>query len=193
MEWNNPRIRPQHQLLYDIIWAQWTLRILFRIKRNELSDLLVAPPSSEIRMPKREIFQLPDLPDTVLFDVLIFVDAALPPLNEASGVGILDALVGSSTHECTEASLSMVSIGRHVDDVLHLGVVEEEAVDRAVTSFYEVACESSDIKSLNSLSTPVTASNELNEGIRIVRKKIDNLDSNQQDEVYGAFGILASW
>jgi hypothetical protein len=193
MEWNNPRIRPQHQLLHNLIWTERTLRVNLGIQRNELSDLLVAPASGEIRMPQWEILQLPDLPDTVLFDVLILVDATLPPLDEATGVSILDAFVGSGAHECTEASLSMVSIGGDIDDVLHLGVVEQKAVDRTVASIYEVAGESSDIKSLHSLFVPVSASNELNKGFRIVRIKIDDLDSNQQDEVYGAFENLTSW
>ena len=74
-------------------------------------------------MPKWEILQLPDLPDTILFDVLIFVETALPPLDEAAGMGILDAFVGSGAHECTETSHGSSSILGDVDDILQLGVV----------------------------------------------------------------------
>lgn len=74
-------------------------------------------------MPKWEILQLPDLPDTILFDVLIFVETALPPLDEAAGMGILDAFVGSGAHECTETSHGSSSILGDVDDILQLSVV----------------------------------------------------------------------
>jgi hypothetical protein len=178
MEWNDSCIWPQHQLFHNLIRAQRALGKDLRIKRNEFPNLLVAPSSAEVGMPKWEVLQLPDLPHPVLFDILILVDTAFPPLDEAAGVGILDALVGSSTHQCTETPFGMVSIWCDVDNVLHLGVVEEEAVDGTVASLYEMTCESSNIESLHSLLFPVTASDELNEGIWIVRIEIDDLCSN---------------
>jgi hypothetical protein len=57
-----------------------------------------------------------------------------------------------------------------------LGVIEKKAVNRSIAALYEVACESPDIQSVNSLFAPVTTADELNEGIRIVRIKIDDLD-----------------
>ena len=96
-------------------------------------------------MPKWEILQLPDLPDTIFFDVLILVETTLPPLNEAAGMGILDAFVGSGAHECTKTAQGSSSILGDVDDILQLGVVEEKAMDRTVPSLDKIACEPSNI------------------------------------------------
>jgi hypothetical protein len=192
MERNNSRIRPQHQLLHNLIWAQWALRVHLGIKRDELSNFLVAPSSGEIRVPKWEILQLPDLPDTVLLDVLIFIDTALPPLYEAARMCILDTFMGASAHECTEASLSSGAITSDVDNVLHLGMIEEEAMDGPIAPIYEMAGESSDIKPSHSLFTPVATSNELYKGVWIVRIKINDLYLDQQKVLTGPVDYLTS-
>ncbi len=96
-------------------------------------------------MPKWELLQLPDLPDTIFFDVLILVETALPPLDEAAGMGILGTFVGSGAHECTETTQGSSSILGDVDDILQLGVVEEKAMDGTVASLYKIARKPSDV------------------------------------------------
>lgn len=178
MERNNPRVRPQHQLLHNLIWTRIILRIRLYIKRNELPNLFIAPSPREIRMPEREILQLEDLPDAIFFDIFILVQPAFPPLDETAGMCFCDAFVGSGAHESSETTTGSGSVAGDVDYVLHLGVIEEEAVDGAISPVDKAVCKSLDVKPPHSLLASVSAPNELDEGVWMVGKEINNLGSN---------------
>jgi hypothetical protein len=126
-------------------------------------------------MPEGEILQLEDLPDSVLFDVLILVETAFPPLDETAGMRVLDAFMGPGAHESSEATAGSCPVAGDVDYVLHLGVIEEEAMDGAISSVYKAFCETTKIKPLHSVLASVPPSNELDEGVGIVGKEIDDL------------------
>jgi hypothetical protein len=192
MEWNHPRIRPQHQLLHDLIRTSRVLRICLHIERNEFPNLFVAPPSCEVCMPEWEILQLEDSPDAVLFYVLIFVEATFPPLHEATGMGVCDALVGPCAHESSEASAGSGSVASDINYVLHLGMVEKEAVNWAISSIYKGFCESSDVEPVHPLLLSVSSPNELDECIWIVHIEINDLDPNQQEIFCDISEILTS-
>ena len=73
----------------------------------------------------------------------------------------------------------MVSVRCDVDNVLHLGVIEQKTVYRTIAALYEMASKSSNIKSPHSLLASVPPSDELNKSIWIVGIKINNLDPDQ--------------
>lgn len=179
MKRHNPRVWPQHQLLHNLIRARLILGIRLSIKRHKLPNLLIPPSPIEICMPEGKVFEFKDLPDAVFFDVFVFVEAAFPPLDEAARVRFGDGFVRSCGHECTETTKGTGPVGGNVDYVLHLGVVEEETVDGAISSFDKAVCEAADVQSVDSFFLSVSTSNEFNEGVWVVGKEVDDLDLSQ--------------
>ncbi len=126
-------------------------------------------------MPEWEILELENLPDAVLFDVLILIDAAFPPLHEASGVRVFDAFVSAGGHEGSETPVGTVTRGSYGDHVLHLGVVEKEAVDWSISAIDEPLRETVDIQPLDTCFAAVSAADEFHESIGMISKEIDYL------------------
>jgi len=116
MKRHNPRIRPQVPTLPKLIRALRIRRIRLLKQGHELISILPALLNTPV--PERMVPQAEDLPHAVLLDVLVLVDAALPPLALAAGVFRGQRLVGAGAHEGSAAVLGGVCAGLEVDDVL---------------------------------------------------------------------------
>lgn len=71
-------------------------------------------------------------------------------------------------HEGPETSFGGKAIRGDVDDVLHLGVVEEKTVDGAVAALDEAGCEAVDVETFYALLFAVAAADEFNKCFRVV-------------------------
>jgi hypothetical protein len=86
------RVRPQHGVCAELVWS---IRVVWKGcgQERDVVWLGVRPAFVKLGMPEREVLQPEDLPHTVLFDVLILVYAALPPLYQPTWMRVLDAFM----------------------------------------------------------------------------------------------------
>jgi hypothetical protein len=174
MEGHNARIRPQHRMITQNIRP---IRVI-RVRRGEeghVVGLRVRPALLERRVPEREVLQPEDLPNAVLFDVLILVYAALPPLYQPAGVRVLDAVMGASGHHAAKATLRSRAVCVDVDDTLHLWMVEQKAVNGAIAAGYEGFREAADVETLDALFAMVAAPKELDARVRMISVELGDL------------------
>lgn len=156
VERNNTCIRPHHWVRDKLIWAEWFLWKRFR-HEGDVVWLRVTPAFLELRMPEWKILQSEDLPHTIFLDVLILIDAALPPLHKSPRVRILDTIMCTGGHHASKATLGSCAIGVDVDDALNLRMIEEEAVHRTIPSSYKTSGKAADVEPLDTFSTIVPA------------------------------------
>jgi len=125
-------------------------------------------------VPEGEIAVAEQLPNAPFLDVLVLVQASLPPLPVTPGEVILDALVRAGLHQSAHAAPGVRSGGIDVDDVLHHDVVEEPAVDGTVAALDEVLLEAALVEALDALLAAVARSEKLDVGVRVVREHVDD-------------------
>ena len=174
VERHNTRIRPQHRMITQNVRP---IRIIWigRREKGHVVGLRVCPALLKRRMPERKVLQPEDFPHAVLFDVLILVYAALPPLYQPTRVCVLDAIVGAGRHHAPEATFGSRAVYIDVDYALHLGVIEQETVYGAIATGYEGFGETADVKTLDALFAIVATSEELNARVRVVGVELGNL------------------
>jgi hypothetical protein len=90
-------------------------------------------------------------------------------------MGVLDAFVRAGRHHAPKASFGSCALGVHVDDALHLWMVEKEAVDWSVAASYERLREAADVQALDTLFAIVATAQEFDAGIRVVRVELRDL------------------
>jgi hypothetical protein len=78
MEWNHTSVRPQREILKELIGAKWVCRELFLEQGNEV--LCLFPTQFKRSMPERIITKSENLPHTILQNVFIFIYSTFPPL-----------------------------------------------------------------------------------------------------------------
>lgn len=125
-------------------------------------------------MTQEEASRPEQLPDSILFDILVLVQSALPPLRMTSRMLFLDALVSPRSHEGTKSTPG-VRFGVAVDDVLHHGVIEQEAVHGAVASLDEVLLEPALVEAADALLATVSRPQELDICIGMVGIHVNDL------------------
>lgn len=170
MERQDPRIRPQCLRVFSkLVRSDRVLRVRLCHHRY-IIRFRHAPPLRGLTVPKRRIPVVEDLPDTVFLDVFILVEAAFPPLDQASWVGLCNALVRASGHDCAHPAPCPRASVVNVNDVLQHSVVEEEAVDGPIASRNEGVSETSDIEATGSFFSFVAAAEEFNVCIGVICK-----------------------
>lgn len=167
VEGHDARVWPEHRVIAQHIWPIRIFWIRFREERHVVG-LGVCPTFFECRVPKREVLQPEDLPYAILFDVLVLIHSTLPPLYQAARMCVLDAIVGTSRHHTAEAAFCTCALGIDIDYALHLWMIKEEAINRAITPSYEGIGESTDVQSLYALFAIVSAPKKLNACVRMV-------------------------
>jgi len=165
----------------------WTVRIVGISRRQErhIVGLGVRPTLLKSRVPEGEVLQAKDFPHAILLDVLVLVDATLPPLHQAPRVCVLDALMGARRHHAAEATFRASALVVHVDDALDLGVIEQEAVHRAITAGHEGLGEAIDVEPLHALFAIVAATEELDARVRMIGVQLSNLVSSAKGDGIG--------
>lgn len=78
-------------------------------------------------------------------------------------------------HQGAESSTGGLAVGADVNYILHLGVVEEEAVDGSVAAGYETGSEALEVESCYACFLAVAAADEFNEGVCVVGVEIYDL------------------
>ena len=142
MEGHRVRRGPQPRLgILERIGSQRVLRVAGAVHGDEV-DRSLGPPFSEAAVPEGEITQRLDLPNAVLAHVVVLVEATLPP----GALLTLGRVVQPRLHHRAAASLRRAAVGSHVDDHLHLRVIEQPAVARAVVAVGEGGLEALDIQ-----------------------------------------------
>jgi hypothetical protein len=167
VERHHTRIRPEHRVFAQLIGPIRVVGIRRRQERHVVG-LGVRPALLKGRVPEGEVLQAEDLPHAILLDVLILVDAALPPLYEAPRMCVLDALVGARRHHAAEAALRARALGVYVDDALNLRVIKQEAVHGAIAAGDEGFGETADVQPLYALFAIVAAAEEFDTGVWMV-------------------------
>lgn len=138
-------------------------------------------------MPEREVLQPEDLPRAILLDVLVLIYASFPPLDQPSGMRILDALVGAGRHHAAETAFGSSTFDINVDNALDLRVIEKEAVNWAISAVHEGFRESIDVETLDALLAIVAAAEELDTGIGVVRVELSHFFVQTLVEVVAVF------
>lgn len=167
VEGHHTRIRPQHRVLTELIW---TKRILWERGREE-RDIVgfgIRPALFEGGMPEGEVLQPEDLPYAILLYVFVFVDASLPPLNQAARMRVLDALVCARSHHAAKAPFGTCAVIADVNNALNLRMVEEKAVDGSIAALDKSVGKTSDIQALHPFFAIVTTAEELDTAVRVV-------------------------
>lgn len=123
VERNDASIRPEHRMLAQLIRPGRIFRVRLR-HEGHIVRFSMRPAFLKSAMPEREVPQSEDLPHPVLLDVLVLVYTALPPLDQAARVCILDALVRTGGHHASEAAFRAGAVCGDVHDALDLGVIE---------------------------------------------------------------------
>jgi hypothetical protein len=174
MKRHNPGIRPEHGVIAEFVRPVWILRIRRR-KERHIVGLRMRPTLLESSVPEGKVFQPEDLPHAALLDVLVLIDAALPPLYQSTWVRVFDALVSAGRHHTPKTPLGACTLGVHIDDALDLRVVKEEAVDRPVTPVHEGFSEAADVKASDTIFAVVATAEELNARVGMIRVELSNL------------------
>ena len=174
MERHDTRIRPEHWVIAQNVRPVRICGVGLREKRHVVR-LGMRPAFFERRMPKGKVLQSEDFPHTVLFDIFVLIYPAFPPLYQTARMCVLDAVMGASRHHAAEATLCTCAFIVDIDDALHLWVIEEEAMDRTVTSSYEAFREAANIEALYALFAIVATTEELDTRVRVVGIEIGNL------------------
>jgi hypothetical protein len=174
MKGHNPGIRPEHGVLAEFVRPIWIVRIRRR-KERHIVGLCMRPTLLESSMPEGKVFQPENLPHAALLDVLVLIDAALPPLYQSTWVRVFDALVSAGRHHTPKTPLGACTLGVHIDDALDLRVVEEEAVDRPVAPVHEGLSEAADVKASDTIFAVVATAEELDARVGMVREQFSNL------------------
>ena len=80
-----------------------------------------------------------------------------------------------STHQSSEATLRLWWIGARdiIDNVLRLKMIEKEAMDGPVTTFYECGREAVDVEPFDARSAFEAAVHELDVGVWMVCEEIE--------------------
>lgn len=114
------------------------------------------------------------LPYAVLLDVLVLVEPALPPLDVAAWVCLVDRVVSPGLHESAHAAPGVCARGVNVHDVLTHNMVKEEPVDGPVAPFDEDVLEAALIQPLHTFFPPVARAEKLDVRVRVVGEHVDN-------------------
>lgn len=176
MERHHPRIWPEHRVIAQLVRPIWIVGVCGRQKRN-IIGLGVRPALLKGRVPERKVFQAENFPDAILFDVLVLVDAAFPPLYKTSWVGVLDAVVGTRRHHAAEAALCAGALVVHVDNALDLGVVEQETVYGTIAASDKSLREAANVEPLHALFAIVATTEEFDARICVVGVELSDLPS----------------
>lgn len=126
-------------------------------------------------MPKRKVSIPEQLPNPPFLDILIFIHPALPPLHMSPRVRLVHALMRTSTHERPHTDPRVCSGGVHIDNILHHGVVEQEAVYGAITSLDKEVLESALVETFDACFAAVAGAEEFYVGVWVVCKEVDDL------------------
>lgn len=126
-------------------------------------------------MPKGKVPIPKQPPHAALLDVLVLVQPALPPLDVAPRVRLVDALVRAGRHEGAHAHPGVRPGAVDVDNVLHHGVVEEEAVDGPVAALDEEVLEPAQVQPPDARLAAVPRAEELDVGVGVVGEEVYHL------------------
>src|SRR3989338_6357430 len=143
MKWQDVSVGPQHRFQIDGIRTDRIagIPIRFSKERHELR-FGIGPAVLKGGMKDRPVVEDLDLPDIIFPDVGIFVQAAFPPLPGLAA----RALMPAGLHAAPESGLGGLAIGSDVNDILHLRMIEQESVDRAVFTSGEIGAEAVDVQ-----------------------------------------------
>jgi hypothetical protein len=126
-------------------------------------------------MPEGKVSELEDLPNAIFLDILILVDAAFPPLAEPPGMLVCNGLVRAGRRKGAEAPISTVAALGDVDNILHLRVIEEKAMDWTIAIVDPAAAQAVYIQPLDAGFAAETAAEEFDKCFRMVGEQISNL------------------
>lgn len=125
-------------------------------------------------MPEGKVSIAKKLPDTILLDVLVLIDAALPPLDVAAWMRLIDTVVGAGAHDGAHAHPGVAGVGVDIDNVLHHGVVQQEAVHGAVAALDKGGLEAALVEAADACFPAVARAQELDVGVWVVGKQVDD-------------------
>lgn len=143
-------------------------------------------------MPKRKVPITEQLPHAVLLDVLVLIQASLPPLPVAARVVLLDALVRARLHERAHAAPGVRARLVDVDNVLHHDVVQQPAVHRSVAALDEALLEPALVEALDARFAAVAGAEELDVGVGVVGEHVNYLFDISHQLLRSWMGVLTS-
>jgi transcriptional regulator NrdR family protein len=82
--------------------------------------------------------------------------------------------VCTGRHHAAEAAFGSGALGIDVDDALNLRVVEEESVNRTISTVHKGLRESANVETLDAVLAIIAAAEKLDTGIGMVRVELSN-------------------
>lgn len=107
----------------------------------------------------------------------------------ATRVSLVDTLMRARAHERAHTHPSMGPRLVHVDNVLQHSVVQQEAVHGTVAALDKHVLETALVKALDARFAPVAAAEELDVGVRVVGKHVDDFVVEAFVEVVAVFEV----
>src|SRR5262249_57436397 len=120
--WPEPRLRSD-----ELIGSDRVLRVEC-LRHGQEIDRGLGPAFRETAVPERVVPYRLDLPHSVLVHVAVLVDPTLPP----SALPALSRVMQARLHHRAPAHVCRAPIASDVDDHLHLRVIDEPPVTRAI-------------------------------------------------------------